>query len=97
MARPAMNLAPKTGEFRSIDIAWLRRKGAREVAGAGQITWSSQGEVTSSVGYEAVYGGLRPQPQGGVPRPGLQQTGQSQQVWRDPKGSPRASDLAQFV
>ena len=51
MARPAMDLTPKTSDFRSIDLAWLRRKGARDVGYTGQITWRRRGEVTGSIGF----------------------------------------------
>ena len=64
-------MTPKTNEFRSFDLAWLRRKGARNVGYSGQITWRNRGEVTGSIGYRLEPGGLRLHyrntPYGGMP------------------------------
>jgi hypothetical protein len=59
MAKPATSLKPKTTDFRSIDIGWLRRKGAREVGYSGTIRWSRRGTETASIGYRVEPGGLR--------------------------------------
>jgi len=59
MARPAHSLMPKVDDFRSIDIAWLRRKRPCTVGCSGRITWSRRGEETSSVGYRFEAAGLR--------------------------------------
>ena len=71
MARPAMHMTPKTTDYRTVDLAWLRRKGARHVGYSGQITWRNRGEVTGSIGYRLELGGLRliyrNTPYGGVP------------------------------
>lgn len=48
MARPPMCLTSKVDDFRSIDLAWLRRKGARNVGYSGRITWSRNGRETGS-------------------------------------------------
>jgi ABC-type nitrate/sulfonate/bicarbonate transport system ATPase subunit len=37
MARPALSLTPKVEDFRSIDIAWLRRRGARTAGRSGRV------------------------------------------------------------
>jgi hypothetical protein len=59
MARPAVHMTPKTTDYRTVDLAWLRRKGARHVGYSGQITWRNRGEVTGSIGYRLESGGLR--------------------------------------
>jgi hypothetical protein len=59
MARPALHLTPKTADFRSIDLAWLRRKGARHVGYSGTIRWSRNGTETGSIGCALEVGGLR--------------------------------------
>jgi hypothetical protein len=59
MSRPAMHMTPKTTDYRTVDLAWLRRKGARHVGYSGKITWRSRGEVTGSIGYRLEPGGLR--------------------------------------
>jgi hypothetical protein len=59
MARPATSCTPRVSDFRSIDIAWLRRKGACCVGYSGRITWSSRGQETGSIGYQVERGGLR--------------------------------------
>ena len=59
MARPALFLMPKVDDFRSIDIAWLRRRGVRNVGYSGRIIWSRGGTETGSVGYRLELAGLR--------------------------------------
>jgi hypothetical protein len=59
MARPALSLTPKTTSFRSIDIAWLRRQGARKVGHSGWIRWSSNGQETGAIDYRVERYGLR--------------------------------------
>lgn len=59
MARPASSFRPKTSDFHAIDIAWLRRKGARYVGYSGTIRWSSNGRETGSIGYHLELNGLR--------------------------------------
>jgi hypothetical protein len=59
MARPAMHMTPKTTDYRTVDLAWLRRKGARYVGYSGQIIWRNRGEVTGSIGYRLESSGLR--------------------------------------
>ncbi len=60
MSRPAIYLKPKVEEFRCvIDLAWLRRTGARVPGYNGHITWSYQGTVKASVAYTVEQAGLR--------------------------------------
>ncbi len=59
MVRPAMHLTSKTDDFRSIDLAWLRRRGARNVGYTGRITWSRHEAETAAIGYQLEAGGLR--------------------------------------
>jgi len=60
MPRPALCLKPKVGDFRRvIDLAWLRRTGARVPGYNGHITWSYQGNVKASVAYTVERAGLR--------------------------------------
>lgn len=71
MARPALYLTPKTTDYQSIDLAWLRRKGARHPGYSGTIRWSRGGNPTGSIGYSIEAGGLRLRyrttPRGGEP------------------------------
>jgi hypothetical protein len=48
MARPANSCTPRVSDFRSIDLAGLRRKGACTVGHSGRITWSNRGQETGS-------------------------------------------------
>ena len=63
---------PRVSDFRSIDIAWLRRKCACAVGYSGRITWSRRGEKAGSLGYRVELHGLRLQyrttPRGGLPQ-----------------------------
>ena len=60
MSRPALYLTPKVEEFRCvIDLAWLRRTGARAPGYTSSITWSHQGTVKASVAYTVERAGLR--------------------------------------
>lgn len=72
MARPALSLTPKVEDFRSIDIAWLRRRGARTAGRSGRVTWSRGDRVIGSIGYRVQLDGLRLQYRcarhGGVPQ-----------------------------
>ena len=69
MGRPVTSFRPKTTDYRSIDIAWLRRTGARNVGYLGSIRWSHNGEQTGSIDYTLEATGLRlsyrSRPQGG--------------------------------
>jgi hypothetical protein len=71
MGRPATSSRPKTTDFHSIDLGWLRRKGARNVGYSGTIRWSRNGRETGSIGYYVEAGGLRLRyrntPRGGSP------------------------------
>jgi hypothetical protein len=49
-----LHLATKVEELRAIDLAWLRRRGARDIGYSGRITWSRHGEETASIGYDIV-------------------------------------------
>jgi hypothetical protein len=59
MARPATYTTAKTTDFRSIDLAWLRRKGARNVGYSGTLRWSRGGTEIASIGYCVEPDGLR--------------------------------------
>src|SRR5262245_61009780 len=59
MARPALHLTPTVDEFHSIDIAWLRRKGARYVGYSGSLRWTRHGREAGSIGYAVEREGLR--------------------------------------
>jgi hypothetical protein len=59
MGRPATYPTDKVEDFRSIDIAWLRRKGACKVGYSGSMKWSRRGEVTASIGYRIEHNGIR--------------------------------------
>jgi hypothetical protein len=59
MARPVTSIRPRTTEYRSIDIAWLRRKGARHVGYSGRIRWSRDGVEHASIDYAIEAAGLR--------------------------------------
>jgi hypothetical protein len=48
MVKPDMHVTPKTTDYRTVDPAWFRRKGARHVGNSAQITWRIRGEVTAS-------------------------------------------------
>jgi hypothetical protein len=58
--------------LQAIDLAWLRRRGARDIGYSGHITWSRHGEETASIGYDVVCNGLRLRyrhtPYGGTPQ-----------------------------
>ena len=49
----------RTSDFRTIDIAWLQRQGARAVGYSGRIRWLRRGEEKASIGYVVVRNGLR--------------------------------------
>ena len=59
MARPAQSVSPKTTDFHSVDLAWLRRQGARKPGWTGTIKWSCGGRPIGSIGYCLEVGGLR--------------------------------------
>jgi hypothetical protein len=52
-------MTDKVEDLRSIDIAWLRRKGARNVGYSGTIRWSRGGAESAAIGCSVVHGGLR--------------------------------------
>jgi hypothetical protein len=66
-----MHMTPKTTDYRTVNLAWLRCKGARHIGYSGQITWRRRGEVTGSIGYRLESRGLRLNyrntPYGGMP------------------------------
>ena len=57
--RPATSLRPKTSDYRSIDLAWLRRQGARYAGCSGTVRFKRNGEETGSIGYVLEGTGLR--------------------------------------
>jgi hypothetical protein len=57
--RPVTSWRSKTTDYRSIDIAWLRRQGARYVGSSGTIRFKRNGEVIGSIGYVLEPTGLR--------------------------------------
>jgi hypothetical protein len=59
MARPAQYATTKTNDFHAVDLAWLRRKGARKPGWSGTIRWSRAGRQTGSIGYTLEHCGLR--------------------------------------
>jgi hypothetical protein len=59
MARPALYATSKTSDFHAVDLAWLRRKGARRPGRSGTIQWSTGGRQTGSIGYTVEHGGVR--------------------------------------
>lgn len=59
MARPALHMTTKTSDMRSVDLAWLRRNGARNPGYQGVVSWTRNGEVRASVNYYVEQGGIR--------------------------------------
>jgi hypothetical protein len=60
LARPQRFDITKTSDFRTIDIAWLRRKGACKVGWTGRVSWKNRdGQETASVNYRLEPAGLR--------------------------------------
>ncbi len=59
MPRSASYMHTTVDAFHSIDIAWLRRQGARNPGYSGKITWSRRGEQTGRVDYRVEQAGLR--------------------------------------
>jgi hypothetical protein len=59
MARPPAFMTTKTRDMRAIDLAFLRRKGARNPGYAGRVTWSNRGEVRASINYRIEHAGIR--------------------------------------
>jgi hypothetical protein len=57
--RPASSWRPRTTDYRSIDLAWLRRKGARYLGCSGTVHFKSNGERVGSIGYILEAAGLR--------------------------------------
>jgi hypothetical protein len=72
MARPAMSVTTRVEDLRSIDIAWIRRKGGRNVGYSGTIRWSCNGTETASIAYDVEHAGIRVRyrhkPYGGAPQ-----------------------------
>jgi hypothetical protein len=66
-------MTPKVHEFLSLDVAWLRRRGACYVGYSGTLRWTRHGRETGSIGYTVEREGLRlryrnaPRP-GGIPQ-----------------------------
>ena len=54
-----LHLTPTVDEFQSIDITWLRRKGARYIGYSGSLRWSRHGRETGSIAYTVEREGLR--------------------------------------
>ena len=52
-------LVDKCEDYRSIDLAWLRRKGNLTPGYSSSITWSRGGSVTASIRYRVENLGLR--------------------------------------
>lgn len=52
-------LTDKCEDYRSIDLAWLRREGSWKLGSTGRLTWSRGGVVTASIGYRVEMQGLR--------------------------------------
>ena len=52
-------MVDKCHEYKSIDIAWLRRKNMLQMGHSSTITWSVRGEQTGSIGVARVPGGIR--------------------------------------
>ena len=52
-------MVDKCHEYKSIDIAWLRRKKMLQMGHCSTITWSVRGEQTGSIRIERMPGGLR--------------------------------------
>ena len=49
----------KCEDYRSVDLAWLRRKGYLRIGYSGSITWSRGGSVTAWIRYRVEGHGLR--------------------------------------
>jgi hypothetical protein len=52
-------LVDKCEDYRSVDLAWLRRKGYLRIGYSGSITWSRGGSVTAWIRYRVEGHGLR--------------------------------------
>lgn len=52
-------LVDKCEDYRSIDLAWLRREGSLTLGYSGRIEWPRGGTETASVNYVIERGGLR--------------------------------------
>jgi alpha-amylase/alpha-mannosidase (GH57 family) len=52
-------LVDKCEDYRSVDLAWLRRKGCFKLGYSGRITWSRGGSVTAWINYRVEASGLR--------------------------------------
>ena len=52
-------LVDKCEDYRSVDLAWLRRKGSLTRGYSSSITWSRGGSVTASIRYRVEGLGLR--------------------------------------
>ena len=52
-------MADKCHEFKSIDIAWLRRRKMLQKSHCSTITWSVRGEQTGSIGVARLPGGIQ--------------------------------------
>jgi hypothetical protein len=51
--------AEKCEDYRSIDLAWLRKQNCLRLGYSGRITWSRKGIVTAAIGYRIEAPGLR--------------------------------------
>ena len=52
-------LVDKCEDYRSVDLAWLRREGYFKTGHSGRITWSRGGSVTAWIRYQVEGHGLR--------------------------------------
>jgi hypothetical protein len=52
-------LAEKCEDYRTIDLAWLRKQNCLGLGYSGRITWSRNGTVIASIGYRIETLGLR--------------------------------------
>jgi hypothetical protein len=52
-------LVDKCEDYRSVDLAWLRRKKCLQPGNSGRITWSRGGSVTAWISYRIETSGLR--------------------------------------
>jgi len=60
MARPPQYLTPKVEDFGArLDLAWLRRNGARTEGFAGRIRWIYRGTEKAVIAYTVVPGGMK--------------------------------------
>ena len=60
MARPPQYLTPKVEDLGArLDLAWLRRHGARTEGFSGRVRWTYRGIEKAVIAYTIVLGGIR--------------------------------------